>query len=59
VEDISLETIESLKKKHESIKSEMIQTIEAINLLDLKYKELEVQLYKIEEEYIIEMKKIV
>lgn len=51
-ENIIINNIHELAKKHESIKNEMIKIINASKILDEQYKSLESELYKIEEEYV-------
>lgn len=49
---------EELKLKHESLKGEMIKNLEASQLLEMQYVDLESQLYKVEDEYMNVMKKL-
>jgi hypothetical protein len=46
------------KKRHEQIKSDILKTINAINLLDAEYQKLLNELYSVEDEYVELMKKI-
>jgi hypothetical protein len=48
-----------LKIKHEQIKADMIKILEASQILNTQYGDLEQKLYKVEEEYIETMKKLI
>lgn len=62
METVDKETLikrtEELKLKHESLKGEMIKNLEASQLLETQYVELERQLYMVEDEYMSVMKKL-
>jgi uncharacterized protein YhaN len=57
--ELLIKKTEELKIKHEAIKAEMIKNLNAIQILDSQYKELEQQLYKVEDDYINVMKELV
>jgi predicted nucleic acid-binding Zn-ribbon protein len=48
-----------LQKRHEAIKGEMIRILDASKLLDDQYKQLESELYAIEEQYADTIKKMI
>lgn len=48
-----------LKLKHEAVKAKMIELLDAIRILDEEYKELEKNLYSIEEQYVMTMDKLI
>lgn len=51
--------VAELKIKHDKVKTEMLKILEASRILDEQYKNLEKELYSIEDEYVDTMKKIV
>jgi predicted nuclease with TOPRIM domain len=55
---ILIEKTTILKNKHEDVKKEMLNIVEASRILNEQYKVLEDSLYKIEDEYVELMREI-
>jgi uncharacterized protein (DUF342 family) len=59
VNTVLLEKTKELKNKHDMLKAEMLNILEASRILNEQYKILEDKLYMVEDEYVEIMQKII